>query len=319
MKAILTSKRSVGILALLLAIIICFSACGGEVESSSTDGTGEDAATDTSVVSTASENKTEDKTEDNASTGSKNQATASKNTTVVGKTVWDKDYLKSMPASVKNKGVKLLLWRKLENSEQKMINDFTKKTGCKVDVITTTEAAYSTKLVSMITAKESPDVCVLMTTQFPSIASKSMQPLDDKIFRLKDDCWNKQYMDTYIINGKYYGVAMSGAWNCTDTVYMTYYQPSVLKSCGVTRMPYELWKEGKWNWEEQYQIASAVKKAGKSYTGISYQSSDLFMLSAGVDFVTYNGKKFTNNLGSAKDDSVIVKAWKQVCRLSQSI
>lgn len=322
MKSFLTSRRFVSVLALILAIVMCLSACGGTKETTSVDNGASDAPNAT-VEDTNSQAENESEKE-NASTPSKNQATSSKQQqqqqqqTVSGKVVWDKDYIKSMPASVKSKGVKILLWRDLHPTEQKLLDDFSKKSGCKVTKVITTEKEYSTKLISLITAKNAPDICVLDSTRFPSIVTKSMQPLDEKIFRLEDDCWNKMYMDAYKINGKYYSVAMPGAWNCEDTTFITYYQPKVLKECGVTNMPYDLYKEGKWNWETQFDIAAKVKNTNKGYIGISLHHFDMFMLSAGLDFADYDGKKFTNNIGSAKADSLLVKSWQAAAKLNEN-
>ncbi len=316
MKAIATSKRLSCVLALLLAIVMCFSACGGSEDVSSTGG--EDNVSDVSVESTASDEQTESK-EDTASVASKNEGTASKKpTTVTGKAVWDKDYLKTMPTSVKSKGIKILLWRDLHPTEQKLLDDFVKKTGCKVEKVITTEKEYSTKLVSLISAKNSPDICVLQNENFPGIVTKAMQPLDEKTFRLDDSCWNKPYMDAYSINGKTFCVAMPGSWSCEDCLYVTYYQPKVLKDCGVKEMPYDLYKKGEWNWDTQYEIASKVKSAGKGYIGISLQSYDLFMLSAGQDFVTYDGKQFKNQLGNVGGSSLLTKAWQAVAKLNEA-
>lgn len=318
MKAIATSKRFVSVLALLLAIVMCFSACGGSEDVSSAGG--DNTVSDASVESTASEDKTE--SEDTASVSSKPVNTPSNGAgdkkPVTGKAVWDKDYLKTMPASVKSKGLKILLWRDLHPTEQKLLDDFVKKTGCKVEKVITTEKEYSTKLVSLISAKNSPDICVLQNENFPGIVTKAMQPLDAKTFRLDDSCWNQPYMDAYSINGKTFCVAMPGSWSCEDCLYVTYYQPKVLKECGITKMPYDMYKDGKWNWDTQYEIASKVKGAGKGYIGISLQSYDLFMLSAGQDFVSYNGKQFKNQLGSVGSNSLLTEAWQAVAKLNES-
>ena len=82
-------------------------------------------------------------------------------------------------------------------------------------------------------------------------------------------------------------------------------------------MPYQLYKQGKWNWDTQKEVVRKVAAANKGYTGISMQSSDLFMCSAGVDFASYDGvSKFTNNLGSVKSGSLLTKAWQQVAEFN---
>lgn len=320
MKTFATTKHFISVLSLLLALVMCFSACGGGEEKVSPDGGNDVSATDT--TDTASGDEVTDTTKEDVSskqdTTNNSSSTASKNnnkggTTVTGKTVWDKDYLKTMPASVKKKGLSILMWREMHPTEQKLLDDFVKKTGCKVEKIITTEKEYSTKLISLIAGRKSPDICYIVADNFPSIVMKSMQPLDAKQFRLDDKCWNKQYMDYYTINGKYYSVAMNGAWNCDDCLNVTYYLPSVLKDAGVKTMPYDLWKEGKWNWDTQYDILAKMKRAGKG--GISLHSFDMFMLSAGLDFMTYDGKKFKSAIDEKSDTSLMVKAWQTASRL----
>lgn len=319
MKEILNMKRFAALIALLLATVLTFSACGGAEDTSSEPST--DAAVSNTVdEQTASEES--DVAEQTESTGSKADKASSKKqeggtTTTAKKTVWDKDYLNTIPKSVKEKGITILLWRDLHKTEQKLLDDFSKKTGCKVKKVITTELEYTTKLVSMIAAKESPDVLALGTNNFPGLVVKGLQPLDEKIFRLKDDCWNYSYMKAYQINGKYYSVAMPGSWSCEDTLYVTYYQPKVLKECGISEkeMPYNQWKEGSWDWASQKEIAQKVKAAGKGYIGLSLQTHDVMMLSAGVDFVKYSNGKFTNVLGSVAGNSLLTKSWSEVATL----
>lgn len=326
MNSMITSKRFLSALSLLLSIVLCFSACGGNENTS--------APSDTSAIGTVSDDGVKepadatdtdtDAVENTSKTGSKASSTSKSNSTnknhantTVKKTTWEADYLSNIPKSVKEKGITMLMWRGMHKTEQQMVDDFTKKTGIKVTQIRVSELEYASKLVSLISAKNSPDICALQTENFPGIVTKSMQPLDEEIFRLDDKCWNKDYMNVYKINNKHFGVAMSGWWNCDDCLYVTYYQPSVLKECGISasEMPYAQYKKGTWNWDSQRAIASKVAGANKGYTGISIQSYDLLMLSAGEDFVNYDGKKFTNNLDSLSGNSLLTRAWQEVSTL----
>lgn len=309
MKAITTSKRFASVLALLLAIVMCFSACGQQKDTSSVASSG-----DASVTDVSSDAEVSSETEEQSSKEEKTSST----TTTAKSTKWDEDYLKTMPQSVKDKGVTILMWREMHTTEQKLLDDFVAKTGCKVNKVITTEQEYATKLVSLISAKESPDICALQPDDFPGVVTKAMQPLDAETFRLDDDCWNKDYMNVFAINGKYFSVAMPGSWSCEDCLYVTYYQPSVLKECGVSTMPYQLYKNGQWDWAAQKEIATKVSGAGKDYTGMSLQSTDLYMLSAGQDFATYDGKQFTNKLGSVDASNTLTKAWQEVATLNQA-
>ena len=109
-------------------------------------------------------------------------------------------------------------------------------------------------------------------------------------------------MNAYKANGKYFTVAIAGSYSVEDCLYTTYYNPQLLKGAGVTTMPYDLYKQGKWNWETQEDVLHKLVKAGT--LGMSLQSEDLFMLSAGVEFVDYNGTEFINNLSTVNSNSL---------------
>jgi len=197
--------------------------------------------------------------------------------------------------------------------EQDMIIQYQKLTGVQIETTVTTEGEYQTKLISMISEGNSPDVVFFTSREFPSTITKCLQPLNKNTFRLNSNCWNKKYMDAFKINDVYFGVAMPSTWSCEDLSYVTYYSPEILKKCGVTTMPIDLYQDGDWNWESQREIVYKLKNKG--YVGLALQSYDLFMLSAGMDFVKYDGKLYTNLLGDVKDNKHLVNAWKEVSQL----
>ncbi len=315
MKKMSTVADFLKVMALLLAVALLFTACGGTQETSS-EAKSEIVSTE-QTVSETEDNVASEKPQVNTSSNSKTDTgktnTNSKTPTVAsGKTTWDKDYLKTLPKEVKNKGVHVLMWREYTKSEKKLIDDFQKKTGMKVRTTVAAEGAYATKLISLVTADDSPDVVQMGSASFPGYITKAMQPLDKEVFRLDDSCWYKTYMDAYSVNGKYYAVAMHGTWSCEDTNYVTYYIPEVLKSCGISTMPYDLYKDGEWNWDKELEYARTVKRNGASrgITPLSWQKNILPMLSTGTDFISYDGKKFTNNLNKATSSSLLTDAWR---------
>ena len=316
MKTKTTARHFLSVIALMLAIMMLFSACGNQnAEVTSSDGTGDDSAV--SDVSNDAQDETPSGDVSTVSTASIGSSTSSTTTPSTGNGVWAKDIYGSMPAKVKSAGIHVLMWRAYTKTEKAMVDAFQKKTGVTVRTTVTTESEYPTKLVSLVSDKDSPDVVCFSSGNFPGLVTKSLQALDTQQFRLNDSCWNKTYMDTYKINGKYFGVAMPGIWSCEDCNYVTYYSPAVLKACGVkdSEMPYTLYQSGKWDWSTQANIVRKVKAANKGYVALSLQSNDLFMLSAGVDFASYNGKQFTNNLGSVKNGSLLTQAWQQMATL----
>ena len=240
---------------------------------------------------------------------SNNNSSSTENTS----TVFSNDIYSSLPN--KNE-VHVLMWRNYSPLEQQVINQYTALTGVNIKTTVTTEAEYETKLVSLMVNQTPPDVVMFNSTSFLKVATKALKPLDSVIFKLDDPCWNKTSMDTMKINGSYYGVAMPSSINCDDTCYVTYYNPSVLRECGITAMPYQLYVQGKWNWDAQSEIIGKVQNSGRGYTGLSIQNTSTFMHSAGEDFVSYNGREFASKITSVQENSTLVKAWQEMARIN---
>ena len=205
--------------------------------------------------------------------------------------------------------VRVLMWRDYTSSELQQIVNFQKKTGIRITTTFTTEKEYESKLISLISMGDSPDVVCLSTSNFPKRVINSLQPVNKKAFSLDDRIWQKEYMNNYRVGNKYFGVAIRGGWNCEDTNYVTYYSPSLLRSIGVTKTPYQLYKEGNWNFDTQYDIIQKATAVGKF--GISMQSKDVYALAAGADMVEYDPDKavFKSNLENLSESSALVTAW----------
>ncbi len=314
------TKRLLTIIALCLAIVMSFSACNGDKKGDTTSKADDTVNTDTEQKEDNGENtadadqNTEGTDSKQESTGSKTQSGSKNPTSTNGKYTWGSsdpdEILKTIPDSVKQKELHILMWRSYTDSEQKQIDDFQAKTGMKIRTTYTTEYEMSTKLIALISDKDSPDVVHTTSMEYPSRATKAMQLLDPKIFRLDDECWSRSDMEPFRVKSKYYTVAMTGTWNVDDCNYVTIYNKSILKEAGVTTLPYELYKAGNWNWAEQQKMMEKVKASGK--TGMTIQCADLNMLSAGVDFAKYDADKaqFVSLLDDPKVRPQIENAWK---------
>ena len=129
--------------------------------------------------------------------------------TPTGKTKFESDPYSDIPASLKGTTVRVLLWRTPEKTDTELAAAFTKKTGIKLEYVYTANnnAAYSTKLATMISSKDSPDLVSMGSGTFPSFAITHLEPLDASVFRLEDPFWDEVLMDAYKINGKYYALA----------------------------------------------------------------------------------------------------------------
>ena len=226
--------------------------------------------------------------------------------------VFEKDYLTAAKEKFEGSTVHILMWRQYTQTEKSLVDSFYQKTGIKIRTTVTTEAEYATKLAALISGKDSPDVVCFNSEDFPAFVVNSLQPLKNSVFKLDDPIWYKPYMDNYSVNGKHFAVAINGAWITECTNYVTYYNPNALVGLAD---PYELYKQGRWNWSAAKEIATAVSQKGSNYMGMSLQSKDLYMLSAGLEFISYDGKQFTNNLDDGAQTKSITAAWNEVSTL----
>ena len=312
------------ILALLLAFCMCFgclSGCSEEGVSSTADyeeevlgefiveedgeTTGDEA--DKSESDASDKNTSSDGADKNSSTsgsGDKNTASNSGSSST-----------KIDMAKLKGQTVTMMMWRELNVSEKKVLENFQKSTGIKVKYSVVNQKEYMTKVAAEIAGKSGLDICAIQSggmsiltsdtypSSFPVGTISTMQPFFEATGQNpKESVWAKSWMDPYKINDKYYGVAIAGGWHTLSTV--VYYNVDLFEENGITT-PRELWKAGKWNWDTFMDAAKKISAIDDYYYGYAGRDSYAYMLSAGCDYVGFNGKKFTNTSGDAK----LKKAW----------
>ena len=214
------------------------------------------------------------------------------------------DIVTEIPTNLKGTTVKVLYWRPLTTDEKAVIKSFENQTGMKVQVKNATNAAgpYTELISASLAAKEGYDIAMFNNIHFPGRPTSIMQPLNDiKGFDFNDPAWDKAMMDTQKINGKYYGVNIVGSTQC-EFVTM-YFNDTMFKNRGV-KTPRKLYEEGNWNWDTFLECAKAmtykengVQVYGYINRGTGYMT--YWLQAAGIDFVTYDGSKFTNNISNA--------------------
>ena len=219
-------------------------------------------------------------------------------------------------SKLKGQTVTMLMWRELNTSEKKVIDNFTKSTGIKVKYTVVDQKEYMTKVAAEVASKSGLDICAIQSggqsimsketyaSNFPTGTVSTMQPFFEATKQdPNESVWAKSWMDPYKINNKYYGVAISGGWHTLSTVI--YYNKDLFEENGITT-PRELWKAGNWNWDTFKESALKISALGEYYYGYAGRDSYAYMLSAGCDYVSYDGKKFTNS----SNDSKLKAAWK---------
>lgn len=205
----------------------------------------------------------------------------------------------------KGKTVKVLFWFTPDANEQKIIDDFTKKTGIKVKIYSTENAKYGSKLSSMVASGNSPDVAAVFDSYYPSLITKGLfENIDKGVFDLKNDpAYNIPVMDMYSWKGNYYGVAFKNAWSTSHS--LLYFNRTLFSNAGVTD-PLTLFNQKNWNWDTLKDCAVKMTKNinGVSVYGLGNTMPSYLLASYGTDIVTVDNANgiITNNL---KDPKVI--------------
>lgn len=302
--------------ALILAMVMLFTACAPAGDIDDDDEYEEEYEEEVVVTNPDGTTTTIKQTTENGGGTANNGGSGSSTKS----TTWGSNYIKTMSSTVAKKGIHVLMWRSYSKGEKSAVESFQKLTGCKVRTTVVPSGQYGTKLQSLIAGKDSPDVVCLDSDKYwPGLAVQSCQPLDKYTFRLADSIWNKNQMNTVTAKGKTFGAAITNSFINEDINYLVYYFPSVLKQAGITTMPYDLWKSGKWNWDAAYNIAKTFYEKTKK-TGIEFLDRDAWADSCGTGLVTYDYKNstFTNNLANASKKKTIVNAWSQISKLQSA-
>ncbi len=217
----------------------------------------------------------------------------------------------------KIKGTKLnvLMWRDLAINEKEKIDNFQKKYGVTVKITYTTQNMYASKLSSMVTNKQSPDVAVFPSAMFPLGVQSLFQSIDVTGQNLNDSVWNKKAMDNYKIGGKNYCFLSYNNWYTCSAIIL--YNKDLFNKLGIPT-PLEKFKQGNWNWDTMEELSKQVvakgKADGNNYWGLYAQTDygvDDFIGSTGNDFI----KKTSNGYESAILDSKTTSAFTKMTQM----
>lgn len=298
------SKILLRMIALTLGMALLFSltACKNTDTSSEPDESSQIVLNEPSDV----ESSEEDTSSDEEITSSKPQGN-SNNVNTNNKTVFAADPYSDIPKSLVGTTVKFAVWYKMPQYEKDVIAAFEKKTGIKVEIVqAATTADYKDKIVSLMAANTPPDVVLLSGNNFPVWTRQVFQPLNPKIFRLDDPIWDKEQMDLYKVNGKYYGLNIAGNWQ-NETAHVLYYNSDMLTNNGI-KTPRELWKNNNWNWDTLETTLRDIKKYVPNVMPLSFYNGSSILASSGTDFMTFDGTKLASNTA----DKRIVTAFEKL-------
>ena len=211
--------------------------------------------------------------------------------------------LNSMPEDLKGTTIKFLNWYDpMQREEGAVIKAFEQKSGCEVEIIIKQYGSeYNEALASSVALGDAPDV---IRMKAPLIANlKALQPISNTGFDFSDKAWDKGTQETYSVNGVQYGVNLKYSPFFLPT--LMFYNTKTIEEYGIED-PYELWKEDKWTWDKLDEICSEWVKMSEENMGVAVLPyGDAPAMTKGVDWVTYDGSKYTVDLTN-KD---ILDAW----------
>ncbi len=264
------------------------------VDASATEGTGSQATGSQATGSKPTASKP---------TNSKATASQTKPTTV--------DVLKQVPKSLSGTKIKMQIWWNQADDDTKEAEAFKKATGISVAYTTSAMDKYQSNLSGTIMAGNPPALAAIINEWYPQPITRGlMQPIKNTGWDYTDPIYAIALMDQFSYKGEHYGIALKGSNNPTYEVL--FFNKKVLKSFGVSKDPWQLWKAGQWNWDTCLDIAQKCTNAKKDKYGMTNISQFFWMLSAGQDFVLSDINGLKNNIREPKLLNTWYQAWDMI-------
>ena len=175
-----------------------------------------------------------------------------------------------------------------QNEDGKVVDDFQKKFGIKVEIDTTPQATYVQEIAGKIAAGESPDI-FFDNCFFPASIS-CLQPIDAMELDLTDGIWDQGMLEMSKLGGKSFLVNTIG--NIWAEVDCLFYNKKIFADNNITT-PEDYVKAGKWNFAALTKCMKDVKNAG--YIG-GYIDVESLLASTGAGFYKYENGRFSNGV-----------------------
>lgn len=203
-------------------------------------------------------------------------------------------FIAEMPSELKGTTVNFLTWYDPNDrpAEKSAIEAFETASGIDVNVISVEYGqAYNDKLAGLVATGDSPDVIRMSD---PKAAwMKVLQPIVNTGYDFSGSAWSKTVKDRFSVDGVQY------AANLTYTPFIVFstlhYHKSTMEEYGFED-PWELYKKGEWTWDKLIEMCETWVKQGTDYYGVGTSSFGMVNNTAGKDFVSYNGSRWSMNL-----------------------
>ena len=293
------------ILCLILAVAMVFAIVGCGKKSNNPDFDDEDWNIDDGTAETASGNETTEISENVETTKAEAGLSSADSLS------WS-ELVSKMPSNLKGKTVTMYSWNPAKHvtGAEKVIANFEKQTGIKVDWKQGSYDNYDTEIAALINSGSSPDII-----RYYGVNIYRMDLTQDVVsatgYDFKGDIWDEQVTSAYTVKGKIYGVNLKNTFNLQPTV--VYYAGDTIKRYKLED-PYDLWKAGQWTWNKFIEMCKDFKEqTGRPGWMTNYQL-DLLDWN-GLDFLTFDGNQFKDN----SSDPAILTTLQKICTLKDAV
>ena len=216
----------------------------------------------------------------------------------------EEEFLSQVPEDLSGQKIKMMAWWFPSAEDTAKVDTFYKETGIKVTFETATLDKYQSTLAGKIMAGNPPQTAAIRSDWYPQPITRGlMQPIESTGWDYNEDIYSKEMMDAFAYKGQRYGIALKGSLFADFEVL--YFNETLLKAKGVEKTPYDLWKEGNWNWLTLMEMAQQYKNAADGNHALTLPSHSTWMLSAGYDFV----EDSDTGLKSTVNDAHVIDAW----------
>ena len=215
----------------------------------------------------------------------------------------DLSYLDKIPESAKGQTLQFATWIDHTQTESaRVISSFIKKTGVKVELWSTAQTEYISKLSAAIASGKSPDVLVT-NSEFQTIL-KVAQPVTTGGIDPTDKYWDQNITKVMTVGGKCYGVnSANSPWYIGGG--LVFYNKTVMEENGI-KTPGEYYEEGNWNYKTMEACIKQCDALGGDYQGCFFDG-DILAPGQGGALVKYKDGKFFN--GMMEDNYLSCLRW----------
>ncbi len=177
----------------------------------------------------------------------------------------------------------------LENATGIAAKKYEELYGGKVDVKVLPYADYASTLQNLIAAGTQPDMVSVYWGDMPNWGINILQPVDDYIDVKSLN--NQNIVEAYAFAGKHYTLTVQQI-----QAQFLWYNRAIFERYGVEKTPYDLWKDGNWNWDTFMELAEQLTQDldgdGKTdLYGFISNDPQIYHYSNSAPFIQVDGDK----------------------------